>query len=475
MKNLKFFPLLAMLAMILTACPEPVNPPEPPDPDDPIGDSTISTLDDPWTVSEAQQNQGKTGYVKGVIVGYYCMGADNQWIAGSDTCSVPTNILIQDEAGELQYDKYFPVQLPAGEIRSALNLVDNKDNVGKTVILYGDLTTYCGLDGIKNVSFAVLDGEEYGQKPGTDIETEGEGTKASPYTVADVTKLYNKVSGSFFVKGFIVGQIKAGEQSYNETTAEFTAPFAGNDKRYNTNILIGATADVNTVDAAMPVQLPSGDVRLNLNLPENPDMYGQEVILYGTLEDYFGVAGVKNVTYAIVGDETFGIEPVDVNNALLDETLMTQESFDKFTTYSVKGDEEWHMDATYGATMSGFADNASHENEDWLITPALDLTGHEAKVLFEHARGPASEITVGVDEGWYSVWVSNDYTEGDPTAATWTEITGVTHGDTGWSYVSSGELAIPAENCKANARIAFKYICSDAESATWEIRNLKVY
>ena len=96
-------------------------------------------------------------------------------------------------------------------------------------------------------------------------------------------------------------------------------------------------------------------------------------------------------------------------------------------------------------------------------------------MVFEHARGPEGSITVGVDEGWYSVWVSNDYTEGDPTVATWTEITGVTHGTQKWTYVSSGELSVPAENCKANARIAFKYICSDSESATWEIKNLKVY
>lgn len=474
MKNLKFFPLLAMLAMILTACPEPINPPEPPDPDNPQ-DSTVSTLDDPWTVAEAQQNQGKTGYVKGVIVGYYCYGADNQWIAGADTCTQRTNILIQDEAGELVYDMYMPVQLPTGDVRNALNLVDNKDNIGKTVIVYGDLTSYCGLDGIKNVSYAVLDGTEYGQKPGVEIETEGEGTKASPYTVADVNKLSGKVSGKFFVKGFIVGQIKADEMTYDESTAEFTAPFVGNANGYNTNILIGATADVNTVAEAMPVQLPSGDVRLNLNLPENPDMYQKEVILYGSIEPYFKVAGVKDVTYAIVGEETFGIEPVDVKNALLDEPLNNQTSFDKFTTYSVKGDEEWVMDTQYGAKMSGYTNNASHENEDWLITPALDLTGREAKVVFEHARGPESSITVGVDEGWYSVWVSNDYTEGDPTVATWTEITGVTHGTQKWTYVSSGELSVPAENCKANARIAFKYICSDSESATWEIRNLKVY
>ena len=141
----------------------------------------------------------------------------------------------------------------------------------------------------------------------------------------------------------------------------------------------------------------------------------------------------------------------------------------------MKGDQKWTFDAKYGAKMSGY-DGSSHENEDWFITPILNLEGKtEVKIKFDHARGPAGSITVGVAEGWYKVLVSTNYTEGDPTVATWTEIEGVNHGTSAWGYVSSGELTLPAEALKANARVAFKYLCSDAESATWEIKNLEIW
>ena len=70
--------------------------------------------------------------------------------------------------------------------------------------------------------------------------------------------------------------------------------------------------------------------------------------------------------------------------------------------------------------------------------------------------------------------LSNNYESGAPATATWTEIKGVNHGNTAWGFVFSGTLTIPLENLKANARIAFKYLSTDSESATWEIKNVIV-
>jgi hypothetical protein len=72
------------------------------------------------------------------------------------------------------------------------------------------------------------------------------------------------------------------------------------------------------------------------------------------------------------------------------------------------------------------------------------------------------------------VWVSNDYTSGAPTTATWTQLTGVTLGTTAWGYVSSGELSFPTANLKANAKFAFKYKSIAGASATWEVKNVVV-
>jgi len=57
------------------------------------------------------------------------------------------------------------------------------------------------------------------------------------------------------------------------------------------------------------LQLPKGAVRTGLNLKENPTLLGKQVILYGNLEKYFGVAGVKGVSYAECDDKQFGTKP----------------------------------------------------------------------------------------------------------------------------------------------------------------------
>ncbi len=160
---------------------------------------------------------------------------------------------------------------------------------------------------------------------------------------------------------------------------------------------------------------------------------------------------------------------------VLNESFLTQESFNTFTTVSVRGDQSWHFSSLYGAMISGFANSKSNENEDWLISPAMDLSGMDnLKLSFDHARGPAGSISVGISEGWYKVFATANYT-GSVLTTTWVEVTGVNHGTSSWGFVSSGELAIPASAKSATTRIAFKYICDDTQSATWEVKNVSVF
>ena len=126
--------------------------------------------------------------------------------------------------------------------------------------------------------------------------------------------------------------------------------------------------------------------------------------------------------------------------------------------------------------ISGYANNTSYANEDWFISPAIDLSGSTNPILtFDHARGPAGSINVGVAEGYYTVWVTNDFNTGDDaTQVTWVELTGVNHGTTAWAFVNSGNLVIPAEFKTATCRIAFRYLSIDGASATWEVKNVVV-
>lgn len=297
----------------------------------------------------------------------------------------------------------------------------------------------------------------------------GDGTRENPYTAADIITLGMQSSdgNKYWVKDFIVGFVNS-DYSYVYSSE------AGDVK---SNIIMSSDVNTTVDDQCIPIQLPYGAVREGLNLADHPENYQQEVLLYGTLENYFQKPGVKNVSYAEINGNSYGIEPGGGGTEYFNQTLTSQASFNLFAAYSVAGTQVWHFDSAhsnYGAQMSGFDNNTSYANEDWFISPEIDLSASTSPALtFEHTRGPAGSINVGVNEGYYTVWVTNDYADGqNPNDVHWTELTGVVHTTTGWAWVSSGSLAIPEAFKTATCRIAFKYLSIDGASATWEVRNV---
>ncbi|WP_159799095.1 T9SS-dependent choice-of-anchor J family protein [Flavobacterium sp. MK4S-17] len=160
---------------------------------------------------------------------------------------------------------------------------------------------------------------------------------------------------------------------------------------------------------------------------------------------------------------------------ILDETLLTQESFTTFTPVSVTGYQNWYFSSSYGAVCSGYSGGQSYENEDWLVSPVMNLSEVDnAQLSFSHARGNAAVMNVGVEQGWYKVYATAAYT-GDPLTTQWIELQGVNQNITSaWQYISSGNITIPQAAKSQNSRIAFRYISSASQSATWEIKNVKV-
>lgn len=161
--------------------------------------------------------------------------------------------------------------------------------------------------------------------------------------------------------------------------------------------------------------------------------------------------------------------------AILNESMLTQASFNTFTNYSVLGVQMWSQSTQYGAVMSGFSSGQSNANEDWLISPAINLAQvNNVKLNFEHTRGPLASMNAGVELGWYKAYATNYYT-GNPSTTQWVELTGMNNTITGaWNYIPSGDLTIPAAAKSAVTRIAFRYQSSASQSATWEIKNIKV-
>ena len=116
---------------------------------------------------------------------------------------------------------------------------------------------------------------------------EGKGTLAEPYTVADVQYYINQnLTEKVWVKGTIFGS-RNNNVNYP----------AGDEKALASNIVIGSE------ELFVPVQLSTNtEPRAALNLVDNPSLQGKDVWVYGNLENYFSMPGVKNVTdYSLEG------------------------------------------------------------------------------------------------------------------------------------------------------------------------------
>ncbi|WNM19775.1 T9SS type A sorting domain-containing protein [Flavobacterium capsici] len=160
---------------------------------------------------------------------------------------------------------------------------------------------------------------------------------------------------------------------------------------------------------------------------------------------------------------------------ILDETLLTQASYNTFTPVSVTGDQNWTFSSSYGAVCTGYVAGQNYANDNWLISSTMNLTQADNVTLsFRHTRGSASVLNVGVAEGWYKAYATADYT-GDVSTTQWVELTGFNQNVSfAWGYINSGFLVIPEAAQSATTRIAFRYQSSNTQSATWEIKNVKV-
>jgi endonuclease/exonuclease/phosphatase family metal-dependent hydrolase len=171
----------------------------------------------------------------------------------------------------------------------------------------------------------------------------------------------------------------------------------------------------------------------------------------------------------------FYASAISAQTTILDQTLLTESSFNTFTTFSVAGAQGWNHSTLYGAICSGYVAGENFENEDWLISPPMNLFQTDNVMLtFNHTRGSSNVVTVGVAEGWYKVFATADYT-GNPSTTQWVELPGYNQTIiNAWQFVPSGELILPEIVKSQNSRIAFRYNSIEGQSATWEIKNVKV-
>lgn len=140
--------------------------------DAPTGGTTVTyetgTEASPLSVSVFQEQGTPTAavadtWLEGYIVGYIPGKVFDEGVLGNDGTEeapvVTTNIMIAATATPATLSECIPVQLPAGDIRTGLNLLDNPGNLGKKVVLRGSHEAFFGQNGLKAVDTYILDGK----------------------------------------------------------------------------------------------------------------------------------------------------------------------------------------------------------------------------------------------------------------------------------------------------------------------------
>lgn len=146
-----------------------------------------------------------------------------------------------------------------------------------------------------------------------------------------------------------------------------------------------------------------------------------------------------------------------------------------FYQVSVTGPQEyWHnddyQDAFY-AKMSNFNGTDNLENEDWMITPAINFDNYSNEEMnFMSAMKDYSDNNCFI----YLMYSTNYNGSGDPNNASWTDISNQAIWSAG-EYVWTASGAIDLSSISGGqVYIAFKYVSQDGSGKTWQIDDVSI-
>ena len=182
-----------------------VTPPEPPTPGQGEGSGTA---DDPYNVAAGIENQcwecnsqnatdapiaWVSGYIVGVVKNGTTSVTSNSDIIWNGTFDSQTNVVIADDPTCNEVGLCIVVNLPSGKpLRSQVNLVDNPENLGKALAVYGRLRPYFGQAGLRDSGgtesdFVLEGGVTPPPTPGTTVFSETFANGQGEFTIQDVT------------------------------------------------------------------------------------------------------------------------------------------------------------------------------------------------------------------------------------------------------------------------------------------------
>lgn len=143
-------------------------------------------------------------------------------------------------------------------------------------------------------------------------------------------------------------------------------------------------------------------------------------------------------------------------------------SFGTYTTYDVAGAQSWEIDYST-AKMTGYANSTNYANEDWLISSQFSLENVSSASLTmtyiaRYFNNLDSDITIQV---------SSDYTAGDPTLASWTQVPASWTSGNNWTDFVSTTVDL-SQFVGQKVCVAVKYLSDDQKAGTIEVQSILI-
>lgn len=504
MKISKIIYTMALLAgMGLVSCNDELAEPPIPEPDG--GTIGLGTWEVPMTAAQALtgfvNDSIAEPWVTGYIAGYINTNVSNVLSdatfgvpTADNPCTVATNMLVSSKnplEETVTWEECASVQLPSGPVRTALNLKDHPDNLGKLVTLRGTTgSKYCGVYGIRSVSD--YEWGDKGKEPvntdvpavrylwqGFDTSTDLNTYKAEGWKVLTVS---GNVLGWGIAQNGNNNYIVA--SAYNATANGgpyedwLVSPAVNLDQSIEKNVSFSMRAGYKADDSTMEVWLmPDGEParKLDANIPEAPaDGYSDWVNTKIDLSElsgdikiawrYYSAHGGANCTAYCLDNVNIGGAPEVIYAGLDGAASSINWTYDNINLGGLSSIWSW-TERNGGHYLYGTAYvGGVHEALAYAISPEIDLAGKTNITLeFEHAafyqRNIRTMCAVAVREAGSSEWT-------ELAIPTWP-----TSGS--WNFAKSGEIDLSAFEDK-KIEIGFKYASTASAADSWEIRNLKI-
>ena len=204
------------------------------------------------------------------------------------------------------------------------------------------------------------------------------------------------------------------------------------------------------------------------------DYLGQTVtfaVKFISYERYAGGISIKSIS--IAEGEVYGGGATQ--NLPYVQSFETE--FGTYTTKSVVGDQEWNIDYETAWMQGCIYNNGSneyYENEDWLISSPVSLSGvQHAKIVMEYMGHYFYSSSYTIDEN-VTLWASTNYNYGDmPSTASWTQIPASLELSSDWTDFKTAEMNLDIF-IGQTVTIAVKYLSTTSYAGNLEIKSISV-